>query len=184
MFQSTPIEGLLVFKPKLFSDSRGFFVESFNQKVFAEAGIKTQWVQDNFSQSHKNVLRGLHMQSSPHEQAKLVSVVKGSAWDVAVDLRPNSKTFGQWYGIELSENNIQSMYIPRGFAHGFVALSETTHFYYKVDQFYNPQSDTGIHFADHDLDIRWPIDTKNLIISPKDSDLPSLADFNKKVLGR
>jgi dTDP-4-dehydrorhamnose 3,5-epimerase len=179
MFTETPLAGLLIYKPQLFHDDRGFFAESYNLKKFEQAGITSTWVQDNFSTSKKNVLRGLHFQKPPHEQAKLVNVVKGAAFDVAVDLRPTSKTFGKWFGIELHESELKYVYIPRGFAHGFLSLSETTCFCYKVDSPYNPTADSGIHYADPDIGIKWPMATSELILSQKDKDLPRLSQLQR-----
>lgn len=179
MFIETPLHGLLIYKPRIFQDDRGFFTESYNLHQFEKAGIKSSWVQDNFSFSKKNVLRGLHFQKPPYEQAKLVSVVKGAAFDVAVDLRPHSQTFGKWYGIELSEHDLKFVYIPRGFAHGFLSLTENTCFCYKVDNTYEPASDSGIHYADSDLKIDWPTDSSKLIISKKDENLPSFSSFKR-----
>lgn len=177
MLIQTPLDGLVIYEPKIYTDDRGYFVETYNQKKFAELGIKNDWVQDNFSCSKKNVLRGLHFQKPPYEQAKLVCVTKGAAFDVAVDLRKSSKTFGKWFGIELNETNLKCVYIPRGFAHGFVSLSDSVHFNYKVDNFYDPKSDSGIAFDDADINISWPIAKKNLVLSPKDKALPSFANF-------
>jgi dTDP-4-dehydrorhamnose 3,5-epimerase len=180
MHSLTPLPGMQIYEPKIYSDVRGFFVETYNQKVFSEIGITNQWLQDNTSSSKKNVLRGLHFQKPPYEQAKLVSVTKGSAFDVAVDLRKGSKTFGHWFGIELNESNHKCVYIPRGFGHGFLSLTEETRFCYKVDNYYHPESDSGIHFNDPQIAVAWPVKTDQLILSPKDQALGSLADYIKE----
>lgn len=177
MFQTTPLEGLLIYTPKIFNDNRGYFTETYNQKVFQEAGIPSVWVQDNLSLSRKNVLRGLHFQKNPFAQAKLVSIVKGAAFDVAVDLRPSSKTYGKWFGIELNDKELKYLYIPRGFAHGFLSLSDETCFSYKVDQFYAATSDAGIHYADPEINIQWPVPHDKLTLSAKDLALPTLSQF-------
>lgn len=181
MFQTTPIQDLLIYKPKVFGDHRGRFFESFNSLHFKEVGITVPFVQDNRSISTKGILRGLHMQLGEHSQAKLVSVLRGQVYDVAVDLRVDSATYGKWYGLHLSEDVIQSLYIPRGFAHGFVVLSEQAEFFYKVDNFYNKESESGLHFADSDLAIEWPFPAEQVILSEKDKVLPSLRDFSKQL---
>ena len=163
----TPIENLLVLEPKVFEDERGYFFESFNKKKLEDIGIKESFVQDNQSLSNKNVLRGLHFQAPPFEQTKLVSCVSGNILDVAVDLRTNSKTYGKSFSIELSSENNKQLFIPRGFAHGFQVLSETAIVNYKVDNFYNSKSDSGIIWNDKDLSIDWNLDIKPLL-SEKD----------------
>jgi dTDP-4-dehydrorhamnose 3,5-epimerase len=180
MHSTTPLPGMHIYEPKKYSDLRGFFVETYNQKVFSELGLTNHWIQDNTSNSKKNVLRGLHFQKPPYEQAKLVCVTKGAAYDVAVDLRKGSKTFGHWFGIELNDTDYKSVYIPRGFAHGFLSLSDETQFCYKVDNFYNPASDSGIHFNDPQIAITWPVKTDQLILSLKDQSLGSFADYLKE----
>jgi dTDP-4-dehydrorhamnose 3,5-epimerase len=179
MFEETPIEGLLIYRPRVFEDQRGYFFESFNRKHFEEKGITANFVQDNRSLSKKGTLRGLHFQLGQDAQAKLVGVLSGEVYDVAVDLRRDSKTFGQHFGINLDSIEKKFFYIPRGFAHGFVVLSETAEFFYKCDNFYAPQSDSGIHFADSDLGIDWPIDSKDTILSDKDAKLPSFEQWRK-----
>lgn len=178
-FIKTDIDGLTLIKPKVYSDRRGFFIETYSAPVFAAAGIETVFVQDNHSKSvSKGVLRGLHFQTAPFEQSKLVRVIKGAVFDVAVDLRPGSPTFGQWRGFELCDSNFHMLFIPRGFAHGFCTLEENTEFVYKVDNPYSKENDTGIIWNDPDIAVRWPISEP--ILSDKDSALPTLAQRNGK----
>ena len=165
---TTPIAGLLVLTPPVFQDERGYFLESFNAKKLEEAGISTSFVQDNESKSSRGVVRGLHYQLNPHAQAKLVRVVEGLVFDVAVDLRKSSPTFGQWFGVELSGENKKQLYIPRGFAHGFSVLSETAIFSYKCDGYYHPQSERGILLNDPELNIDWHVNGNGLLVSQKD----------------
>ncbi|TSA37748.1 MAG: dTDP-4-dehydrorhamnose 3,5-epimerase [Porphyromonadaceae bacterium] len=172
IIRESPLPGLLIIEPKLFEDSRGYFFESFNRKNLMDAGVDTQFVQDNQSLSQYGVLRGLHYQLAPYAQSKLVRVLQGSVWDVAVDIRKNSPTFGQYYGIELSAENKIQLFIPQGFAHGFAVTSQTAVFFYKCDSFYNPESERGIHFNDPGLAIPWPIPESEAIISAKDKVLP------------
>lgn len=169
----TPIEGLKVIEPKIFKDQRGYFFEAYNKKKFAEVGIPTEFVQDNESKSSKGVLRGLHYQTGKYAQAKLVRVTKGKVWDVAVDLRKNSPSFQQWFGIELSNENKKQLFIPKGLAHGFLVLSDIAVFNYKCDQFYHYESEEGIIYNDKDLDITWPTIDSPYIISEKDKKLNS-----------
>ena len=153
----TAIPEVLIFEPKVYGDERGFFFESFNSKSFNEAvGKKIEFVQDNHSQSQKGVLRGLHYQLAPNAQGKLVRCVEGKVFDVAVDVRRSSATFGQWVGVELSAENKQQLWIPEGFAHGFMALSETVQFVYKATNFYAPQSERSILWNDEEIGIEWP----------------------------
>ena len=175
----TNIEGLLVIQPRVFADARGFFFESYNEKLYREAGIDNRFCQDNQSKSGYGVIRGLHYQLNPHSQSKLVSVIQGAVWDVAVDLRKNSPTFGQWYGVELTEENHTQFLIPQGFAHGFSVLSETAVFSYKCDDFYNPSLERGIMFNDPALAIDWKIPAGKEIISDKDMKHPLFADAEK-----
>ena len=171
----------LVLKPKVFEDERGYFYESFNDKVFESlVGIKGNFIQDNQSYSSKGTLRGLHFQKGEAAQAKLVRVTKGSAFDVAVDLRPDSRTFKQWYSIELSEENHLQFYIPRGFAHAFVALEDDTIFQYKVDNYYSGVNDGGVIWNDEELAITWP--KLKLELSEKDKNLPKLNQLNLNTL--
>ena len=171
----------LVLKPRVFEDERGYFYESFNDKVFESlVGNKGNFIQDNQSYSSKGTLRGLHFQKGEAAQAKLVRVTKGSAFDVAVDLRPDSPTFKQWYSIELSEENHLQFYIPRGFAHAFVALEDYTIFQYKVDNYYSGLNDGGVIWNDEELAITWP--KLKLELSEKDKNLPKLNQLNLNTL--
>ena len=176
LFRKTEISGLLVFEPKVFEDSRGYFFESYNERIFQEAGIDLKFVQDNQSSSLYGVIRGLHYQLPPHAQAKLVRVLRGTILDVAVDIRKGSPTFGKAFTIELSAENRVQLFIPPGFAHGFSVLSEQAEVLYKCDTFYNRDSDAGIYFADPELNIDWQIPADKAIISEKDKVLPHLAD--------
>ncbi|HRZ97950.1 MAG TPA: dTDP-4-dehydrorhamnose 3,5-epimerase [Paludibacter sp.] len=175
----TPISDLLIIKPRVFADSRGFFYESYNEKNYREAGIDIRFCQDNQSKSGYGVIRGLHYQLHPHSQSKLVSVISGSVWDVAVDLRKNSPTYGQWYGVELTGDNFMQFLIPQGFAHGFSVLSESAVFSYKCDDFYNPALERGIMFDDPDLGIDWKIPAGEAIISEKDKKHPLFKEADK-----
>lgn len=172
----THIPELVVIEPSVFEDARGYFFESYNQRQFEEAGISAQFVQDNQSRSTKGVLRGLHYQVNPMAQAKLVRVLEGSVLDVAVDIREGSPTYGEHFTIELSAGNRKQLYIPRGFAHGFLVLSDTATFFYKCDNFYAKDHEEGIRFDDPDLGIDWGIDPAKAILSDKDRALPSFAD--------
>ncbi|MBP7506178.1 MAG: dTDP-4-dehydrorhamnose 3,5-epimerase [Prolixibacteraceae bacterium] len=172
---NTPIKDLLVIEPRVFGDSRGYFFESFNKKVFEDYGLNYNFVQDNESMSKFGVLRGLHYQLAPYSQAKLVRVVKGSVYDVAVDLRKGSPTYCKWFGVELTEENKKLFLIPEGFAHGFVVLSEEVVFQYKCTDFYHPESERGIIFNDPDLNIDWKLQEKDIHLSKKDSELPILS---------
>ncbi len=173
---TTPIKDLLIIEPTLFNDSRGYFFESFNEQKFNEAtGLGIHFVQDNQAYSAFGVLRGLHYQLNPHAQAKLVSVIKGKVLDVVVDARKNSATFGQHFSIELSADNKTQLFVPRGFAHGYVVLSDTAEFFYKCDNYYNKESEVGIAFNDPTLNIDWQIDLATAIISDKDKLNPPLS---------
>ena len=167
------IEGLCVITPKVHGDSRGYFMESYNANDMKEAGFDINFVQDNQSSSVKGVLRGLHYQIN-YPQTKLVRVIRGSVFDVAVDLRKNSRTFGKYYGLELSEENHKQFLIPKGFAHGFLVLSDMAEFCYKCDDFYHPNDEGGILFSDPDINISWPEVDTELILSDKDKKLPLL----------
>ncbi|MGD9931626.1 MAG: dTDP-4-dehydrorhamnose 3,5-epimerase [Mangrovibacterium sp.] len=164
----TPIDGLIVFEPSVFQDDRGYFLESFHAGRYKELGMDAGFIQDNESKSVRGVIRGLHYQLAPHAQAKLVRVIDGSVFDVAVDLRKGSPTFGQWFGVELTGENKKQLFIPRGFAHGFSVLSETAVFSYKCDNYYHPESERGIIYNDPDLKIDWKIPEPEAIISAKD----------------
>ncbi len=168
----TEIPGLLIIKPDVFGDKRGFFVESYNENRYKEAGITTNFIQDNISGSKYGVIRGLHYQLAPYSQAKLVQVLEGRVLDVAVDLRKGSPTFGQHYAIELSADNNIQFFIPQGFAHGFSVLTESATFSYKCDSYYNREAERGINYNDPHLGIDWQIPADKRIISPKDSVLP------------
>lgn len=170
----TPIEGLLLIEPKVFSDDRGHFFESYNLKL-KELGIDVDFVQDNQSVSKKNVIRGLHFQRTPFAQGKLVRVSHGSVIDVAVDLRKNSPTFGRYYSVELNSKNNLMFWIPPGFAHGFSVLEDHTVFLYKVSGLYQPSAEGGILFSDPELNIDWKV--KAPIVSPKDKVLPSFREY-------
>jgi dTDP-4-dehydrorhamnose 3,5-epimerase len=167
-FTETSIPGLLVFEPAVFADSRGFFFESYNEKIFAAQGISDHFVQDNQSKSEYGVVRGLHYQLNPYAQTKLVRVLVGKILDVAVDIRKNSPTYGQVFSIELSAENKKQLYIPKGFAHGFSVLSDVAEVLYKCDNFYNKQSEGGILLNDETLKIDWQIPSDKMIISDKD----------------
>ncbi len=166
--EKTEIPDVVVLEPKIFEDSRGFFFESYNQRVFREIGIDIDFVQDNHSRSKKGVLRGLHYQICM-PQAKLVRVVVGEIFDVAVDLRKSSPTFGKWVGVKLSAENKRQMYIPVGFAHGFLVLSDWAEVLYKTSDFYAPECDRSIIWNDSTLDIKWPLDGASPILSEKDA---------------
>lgn len=166
----TDFKDLFVCNPKLMEDQRGYFFESFNSRTFLEkTGLNINFVQDNQSKSGYGVLRGLHMQTGEHAQAKLVRVLTGKVLDVAVDLRPDEPTFGRYFSLELSAENKQQLFIPRGFAHGFVVLSETAEFFYKCDNFYYPESEMGIIYNDEDLKIDWKLKPLEISISEKDN---------------
>ena len=175
----TPISDLVIIKPRVFADARGFFFETYNEKSYNEAGIDTHFCQDNQSKSSYGVIRGLHYQLNPHSQSKLVSVVQGAVWDVAVDLRAASPTYGQLYGVELTEENHLQFLIPQGFAHGFSVLSETAVFSYKCDNFYSPTLERGILYNDPALAVDWKISADKAIISDKDTKHQLFKDSEK-----
>ena len=172
----TELSGLLIIDPKVFGDDRGYFFESFNAEVFASAGLIADFVQDNESRSVKGVLRGLHFQEPPFEQGKLVRVVRGAVMDVSVDIRKDSPTYGKWTAFELSEQNKRMLWIPPGFAHGFVTLEDDTVFIYKCTNVYNRESESSILWNDPELSIDWGIE--NPIISEKDSKAPLFRELN------
>lgn len=179
-FIETKLQGCFVLEPNIIKDQRGYFMESFNKKRFADGiGQNTLFVQDNQSFSSKGVLRGLHYQTGEHAQAKLVRVLQGEVLDIAVDIRPNSSTFGQYEAVLLSAENQKQFFVPRGFAHGFLVLSETATFFYKCDNFYNKESEGGIIFNDTTININWGFPLKEMIISEKDTILPSLENAKK-----
>lgn len=178
-FINTDIEGLMIIEPRVFGDHRGYFMETYNQTDFAEAGIKATFVQDNQSKSKRGVLRGLHFQNK-HPQGKLVRVLSGEVYDVAVDLRKNSPTYKKWAGILLSGENMKQFYVPEGFAHGFVVLSEEAEFAYKCTDFYYPEYDDGVLWNDPEIGIDWPIDSLDeILLSDKDKSLKTLAQRNE-----
>ena len=177
--QATPtlIADVLIFEPKLFGDARGFFLESFNQKAFdAALGYEVKFVQDNHSRSARGVLRGLHYQLPPHAQGKLVRVTQGCVFDVAVDIRPASPTYGRWVGTELSEANHRQMWIPPGLAHGFLVLSESADFLYKTTDYYAPQAERSLRWDDARLAIAWPGIDVPVVLSGKDAAAPGLGE--------
>jgi dTDP-4-dehydrorhamnose 3,5-epimerase len=176
----TEIPGLLIIEPMVFSDGRGYFFESYNERLFRERGLDFDFVQDNESRSVRNVIRGLHYQLSPFSQTKLLRVLEGSIFDVAVDLRKDSPSYGKWLGIEISARNRLQVLIPRGCAHGFSVLSRAATVHYKCDEYYNPQYERGILYSDSTLSIGWKIKGGKEIISPKDMNAPlfSEADNN------
>lgn len=174
----TAIPGVLIIEPKAFGDARGYFMESFNAREFAQkTGLEVTFVQDNLSKSRRGVLRGLHFQRPPFAQSKLVGVVKGRVLDVAVDIRKGSATYGQHVAVELTEENHKQMFIPRGFAHGFAVLSEEAIFQYKCDAFYAPEAEGGISILDASLGIDWGLPMTEAILSEKDTQHPLFKDF-------
>jgi dTDP-4-dehydrorhamnose 3,5-epimerase len=176
-FIPAKLKGAYIIIPRVYQDSRGFFLESYNQRIFQEQGIENEFAQDNHSLSvEKGVLRGLHFQRPPHTQAKLVRVTRGAVFDVIIDLRKDSPTFGQWESFKLSAENFKMLFVPRGFAHGFVTLEPGTEFQYKCDNLYAPESDAGIIWNDPDLGIEWPLDAP--ILSEKDSALPPMKEID------
>ena len=175
--KKTAIEGVFVIEPTVFGDERGYFFESFNEREFFEkTGIDVKFVQDNESKSRYGVLRGLHFQKAPYEQAKLVRVVKGRVLDVAVDIRKGSPTFGRYTAVELTGDNHRQCFIPRGFAHGFCVLSEEAVFQYKCDEYYHPEAEDAIAWDDADIAIEWPIPVDDIILSEKDKHHQRLRD--------
>ena len=180
----TNIKDLFVIEPQIFEDSRGFFMESYNYNDFKEIGIDNIFVQENHSKSLKGVLRGLHFQKGEYSQAKLIRALKGVVLDIAVDLRKDSETFGKYIAVELNEKNKKMLFIPKGFAHGFLSLENDTETFYKCDNFYNPKSESGIIWNDRDLNIDWNfekynIDENELIISEKDKKNISFKEYKK-----
>ena len=173
----TKLAGVLIFEPKVFGDSRGFFKETFQSERYREAGIEYTFVQDNYSRSQKGVLRGLHFQITK-PQGKLVSCPKGAVFDVAVDIDPESTTYGQYVGVELTEENHKQLWVPPGYAHGFCVLSETADFQYKCTDYYDPSDEGGVIWNDPDVAIEWPI--ANPSLSSKDALLPTLSELNAK----
>ena len=175
----TSIEGVYVIEPTVFGDKRGYFMETYSEAEFAAIGIENKFVQDNQSKSKKGVLRGLHFQKE-NSQAKLVRAIKGEVFDVAVDLRPGSKTYGKWEGVVLSEKNKKMFMIPKGFAHGFLVLTDEAEFTYKCDDIYNSKAEGGLAFDDSDVAINWPLEgigKENILLSEKDGKWPTLSEL-------
>ena len=176
--EQTPLKDCFIVHEKVHGDARGYFIETYNSRDFKVAtGLDIEFVQDNQSRSTKGVLRGLHMQRGAAAQAKLVRVIEGAVLDVAVDLRKGSPSFGQHYAIELTAENHKQFFVPAGFAHGFVVLSETATFFYKVDKFYEPGNEVGIMYNDQDLNIDWRLAEREIILSEKDKTLGSFAEY-------
>ena len=176
--EQTPLKDCFIIHEKVHGDARGYFIETYNQRDFkAASGLDIEFVQDNQSRSTKGVLRGLHMQRGASAQAKLVRVLEGAVLDIAVDLRKGSPSFGQHYAIELTADNHKQFFVPAGFAHGFVVLSETATFFYKVDKFYEPGNEVGIMYNDKDLNIDWRLSESEIILSEKDKTLGSFAEY-------
>lgn len=173
----TKLEGVFILEPKVFGDERGYFFESYNQKAFSEAGIDATFVQDNQSSSRKGTLRGLHFQTGEYAQAKLVRAFSGSVLDVTVDLRPNSPTYGQHVAVELTDKNCKQLYIPRGFAHGFIVLSDEAVFSYKCDNFYNKAAEGGLRYNDPALNIDWQMPAEDILVNERDASFPTLAEL-------
>ncbi|WP_066441118.1 dTDP-4-dehydrorhamnose 3,5-epimerase [Chryseobacterium sp. CCH4-E10] len=172
--KETPLKDCYIIEPTIFEDDRGYFFEKYNEKRFEElTGMNGHFVQDNISKSSYGVIRGIHLQEGEHAQAKLVSCLEGRVWDVAVDLRKDSPTFGKWFGVELTAENKTQLYVPRGFGHGFSVLSETAVFAYKCDNFYNKQSEAGVIYNDLQLNIDWIIPAQDAVLSEKDQVLPA-----------
>jgi dTDP-4-dehydrorhamnose 3,5-epimerase len=176
-FVNTPIEGLVIIEPTVFGDNRGYFLESYNKKKFEESIGKVSFVQDNESKSSKGVFRGLHFQKPPYAQAKLVRCIEGKVLDVSVDIREGSETFGQHITVELSGENKKQVFIPRGFAHGFLVLSNSAIVSYKVDKSYAPAFDAGIRWDDSMLNIQWGVSESEVLVSEKDAKLPFFSEF-------
>ena len=174
--EKTPLGGLLLIKPRIFRDARGFFTETYNQETFAAAGVPTDFKQDNHSKSSRGTLRGLHFQTTPG-QAKLVRCAVGSIWDVAVDIRPDSPTFGQHHGVVLTPDEAAMFYIPVGFAHGFMVLSDTAEVLYKSSNVYHPATEAGIAWNDPDLNVQWPLEGFEVLLSDRDKGNQSFKDY-------
>ena len=174
MFTPTPLPNLLLYTPRRFGDDRGYFEETYNQRVFAEAGVACAFVQDNQARSTLGVLRGMHFQTGEYAQAKLVRVLEGEVYDAVVDLRPDSPTYGQSYGLLLSAENRRQLFVPRGFAHGYLVTSPTATFAYKCDNFYAPQAEGGLRYDDPALDISWPEIEGELTVAERDLNWPLL----------
>lgn len=177
----TPIKGLLILEPKVHGDERGYFFESFNGQTFkAATGLDINFVQDNQARSTKNVLRGLHYQNAPHAQTKLIRALEGAIWDVVVDLRKDSETYGRWYGVELTAENKRQFLIPKGFAHGYSVLTDTAEVFYKCDDYYSREDEGGLYYADPEVNIDWKINLAEAIVSEKDKVQPTLKENNSR----
>jgi dTDP-4-dehydrorhamnose 3,5-epimerase len=176
-FVETKISDVIIIEPTVFGDERGYFLEAYNKKKFEEVVGITSFVQDNESKSSKGVLRGLHFQKPPFEQAKLVRCIEGEVLDVAVDIRKNSKTYGKHVAVLLSGENKRQLFVPRGFAHGFLVLSDSATFAYKVDNIYAPEFDAGIRWNDKELNIQWGLEESEVLVSAKDAELPFFSEF-------
>ena len=176
-FIKTQINDLIIIEPSVFEDARGYFLETYNKQKFDDFFCKTDFIQDNESKSSKGVLRGLHFQNPPFDQAKLVRCISGKVLDVAVDLRKNSKTYGKYVSVLLSGKNKRQLFVPRGFAHGYLVLSKNATFAYKVDNIYNPNSEQGLRWNDNDLNIKWGIENSDVFISEKDAKLQLFNEF-------
>lgn len=177
--KETPLKDCYIIEPTVFEDDRGYFFEKFNEKKFEDlTGLNGHFVQDNISKSSYGVLRGLHLQKGEHAQAKLVSCLEGKVFDVAVDLREDSPTFGKWFGIELTPENKLQLYVPRGFGHGFSVLSDTAVFAYKCDNFYNKESEGGVLWNDEDINVNWQLPLEDVILSDKDAVLTKFEERN------
>jgi dTDP-4-dehydrorhamnose 3,5-epimerase len=174
---STNIEGLIIIEPEVFRDTRGYFLESYHKTRLEALGISREFIQDNQSRSTRGVIRGLHYQRAPYSQAKLIRVTEGTIYDVAVDIRTGSPTFGSWFGLEISADNYLQLLIPEGFAHGFSVISDHATVFYKCDAYYHPESESGIRYNDPDLAIDWKIDPGNAVVSQKDLALPLFKDL-------
>lgn len=175
-FIKTDIDGVIIVEPTVFGDDRGYFMETYNHNDFRDGGIDVDFVQDNQSKSRKGVLRGLHFQKE-HSQSKLVRVISGAVFDVAVDLRPESKTYGKWVGVKLTAENKRQFFIPKNFAHGFLVLSDEAEFVYKCDEFYHPEDEGGLAWDDPDVGVKWPIeDGMTVLLSEKDKKNPTLRE--------
>lgn len=178
----TELPGLLLINPRIFEDSRGYFYESYNYRNFRENGLDYNFVQDNQSRSPRNVIRGLHYQLTPFAQNKLLRVTEGAVFDVVVDLRKNSPSYGKWWGHEISAENKLQLFIPGGFAHGFAVISEWATVLYKTDEFYNPQYERGINYADKSLGIEWRVEPGTEIVSAKDMNAPVLSEADNNFI--
>lgn len=177
---TTNVRDALILEPRVFGDARGFFMESWNRRTFAQLGLDLDFVQDNHSRSARGVLRGLHYQVEPYAQAKLVRVLQGEVLDVAVDIREGSPTYGQSYSLVISAENKRQLFIPRGFAHGYVVLSETAEFFYKCDNYYSREHEGGIRFDDPKLNIDWQVGEQDLVLSGRDRGLPLFGEHRRE----